>query len=404
LKEAYSVSFVYRFLTNYEALLVLARFFFSIFLLLFAWEPPGSSVEWITLASCIYYVISSLWLALYYRKPQKQKQWHLWKTFVYIDVAVVSTMVYTLGGLHTDVYYFYYQAMAMASYMMRWNRALVFALIGDLCYVVMLLLQHGDGTVRELMLRLVVFLITSLMFPLLAFLDYKRRKSYHEVYRLLQEKEQLVQEMEAYNRQVAEYTFQLHDKAVLDQLTHLHNQGYFHSRAVIEVEKSKQSGKPISLVMLDIDNFKQVNDTYGHLVGDEVLIAISSKLSELVKGTYHIPFRTGGEELSVLMGDTGHEEAYTFAEYVRENIAKADVLLPGGRKLNVTVSIGVASFPTHCKNHQTLIDCADQAMYSAKTSGKNRTVCYVSHVNDGQAPAETAASVADEEPTRYGTK
>jgi diguanylate cyclase (GGDEF)-like protein len=389
------VSFVYRLITNYEALLVLARFFFSVFLILFAWAPAGSSIQWVTVASCIYYVMSSLWLAVYYRKPHVQKQWHLWSTFVYIDLAVVSSMVYTLGGLKTDVYYFYYQAMAMASFMMRWNRALVFALIGDLCYIVTLLLQPGNGSVRELLLRMAMFLITTMMFPLLAFLDYKRRKSYHEAYQLLQEKEQLVQEMECYNRQVAEYTFDLHNKAVLDQLTKLHNHGYFHSRAVIEVEKSKQSGRPLSLVMLDIDNFKQVNDTYGHLVGDEVLIAISSKLTELLEGTYHIPFRTGGEEMSVLLADTGQDEAYVFAEYLRENIANAKVLLPNGRNLSVTVSVGVASFPTQCDNHQQLIDCADQAMYAAKTSGKNRTQMYVRAATATEAETAVCVAVAE---------
>ncbi|MGZ4164257.1 MAG: diguanylate cyclase [Tumebacillaceae bacterium] len=365
---------MYRLVTNYEALLVLARFFFSIFLIIFAWPPKGAPIDWTMVGACLYYLISSISLGVYYRRPQKH--WRLWTTFVSLDLAVVSAMVYALGGLKTDVYYFYYQAMAMASFMMRWNRALGFALAGDVCYIVTLLLQPNDISVRDFLLRMSVFLITSLMFPLLAFLDYKRRKSYHEAYRLVQEKEQLVQEMESYNRQVAEYTFDLHNKAVLDQLTQLHNHGYLHSRAVIEVEKSKQSGKPLSLVMMDIDNFKQVNDTYGHLVGDEVLIVIASKLNEVVKGTYHVPFRSGGEEMSVLMADTGIEEAYKFAEYLREQIAGVQVLLPNGRTLGVTVSVGVASFPLLCDNHQQLIDLADQAMYAAKMAGKNRTLRY----------------------------
>lgn len=373
-KESCSVTFLFRFLTNYEALLITLRTFITSTLLLFAWNPYTSSFDGIMLAAFGYYVLTTAAMLFCYNKGEGR--WNLWRVLLYTDLAAVSVMVYVQGGVQSDIYYAYYGLLAMASFMYKCNFTSIFALLTNIAYLTVMILAPGPAAPREIAIRMVFFLFLSTLFPLLSLLETRHQESNTVSSRLNQEKEQLVQEMESISRQVAEYTFDLHNKAVLDQLTDLHNHSYLHSQLIIEVEKAKQTGHPVSLVMFDIDNFKRVNDTFGHLIGDEVLRMISKRLKEVLKGTYHTPCRAGGEELSVIMPDMPIDDAFVMAEFLRQEINKVKIPLANGEFLRVSTSVGVASFPETSHNHQHLIDCADQAMYVAKTSGKNRTCRY----------------------------
>jgi diguanylate cyclase (GGDEF)-like protein len=368
------MSFLFRFLSNYEALLITLRMIMTSTLLLFAWNPYTNSFNVIMLSAFGYYLLTTASMACWYGKGKGR--WTLWRALLFTDMIAVTLMVYNQGGLMSDVYYAYYLLLAMASFMYTCHKTALFTLLTNATYLMALLLAPGAASVRDVTIRMIFFLFLSILFPLLSLMETRQQESVTVSSRLNWEKEQLKKEMESINRQVAEYTFDLHNKAVLDQLTDLHNHSYLHSQLIIEVEKAKQSGHPVSLVMFDIDNFKRINDTFGHLIGDEVLRLISRRLKELLQGTYHTPCRSGGEELAVIMPDTGLEEAYKIADDLRQELANVKIPLSGGEFLRVTTSVGVACFPETSRNHQHLIDCADQAMYVAKTSGKNRTCRY----------------------------
>jgi diguanylate cyclase (GGDEF)-like protein len=131
----------------------------------------------------------------------------------------------------------------------------------------------------------------------------------------------------------------------------------------------------LGLIMLDIDNFKRVNDTYGHLQGDHVLREVARVLREASREVDE-PARYGGEEMAVALPQTGLDGAYEFAERVRTQIEALELpLLDGDGVLRVTASFGVAALPYSAKpDKDALVAAADAALYRAKRSGKNRTV------------------------------
>ena len=172
----------------------------------------------------------------------------------------------------------------------------------------------------------------------------------------------------------------LHDtvkrQAVTDELTGLFNHRRFQEVIANEVERTKRGGPGMGLIMLDIDNFKRVNDTYGHMQGDLVLREVAAVLRENSREIDE-PARYGGEEMAVALPGTDLEGAYLFAERVRRSIESLDLpLLDGEGSLRVTASFGAAALtPDQEKaDKDKLVAAADAALYRAKRSGKNRTV------------------------------
>jgi diguanylate cyclase (GGDEF)-like protein len=168
---------------------------------------------------------------------------------------------------------------------------------------------------------------------------------------------------------------QVQRQAVTDELTGLFNHRRFQEVITTEVERTRRFGHELGLIMLDIDDFKRVNDTYGHLQGDEVLKEVAHALRESSREIDE-PARYGGEEMAVALPQTGLEGAYEFAERVRQRIERLQIpLVDGDGTLRVTASFGVASLPDSAKiDKDALIAAADAALYRAKRSGKNRTV------------------------------
>ncbi|GAC1437122.1 MAG: hypothetical protein NVSMB51_10100 [Solirubrobacteraceae bacterium] len=163
-------------------------------------------------------------------------------------------------------------------------------------------------------------------------------------------------------------------QAVTDELTGLFNHRRFHEDLELEAERARRFEQPVGLVMLDIDNFKRVNDTYGHQQGDQVLREVAG-LMRSVSREIDSPARYGGEELALVLPQTDLDGAYQLAERLREAIADLRVpLLAGGGEMSVSASIGVAALPDNADEPRTLIAAADAALYEAKHAGKNKTV------------------------------
>jgi diguanylate cyclase (GGDEF)-like protein len=161
-------------------------------------------------------------------------------------------------------------------------------------------------------------------------------------------------------------------QAVTDELTGLSNVRSLHAALDREIERGRRFNSPLSLVMLDIDDFKNVNDEYGHQQGDEVLTAVAGVLRDLSRDI-DLPARYGGEELAVVLPQTDAEGAANVAERMREAIESLRIpSLTGDAPLNVTSSFGVAEIPASAGDKATLIAAADAALYRAKRAGKNR--------------------------------
>ncbi len=164
----------------------------------------------------------------------------------------------------------------------------------------------------------------------------------------------------------------LADLASIDGLTGLYNSRYFRDSMNRELQKAERFKYPASLAMLDIDHFKQYNDTLGHPKGDVVLAEIAAIINRN-KRTYDIAGRYGGDEFIMILPYAGRSQAVSLMERIRKDIAAHE--FPGGRIApRVTISAGVASYPENTRIRSRLIKSADQALYLAKEEGKNR-VC-----------------------------
>jgi len=169
------------------------------------------------------------------------------------------------------------------------------------------------------------------------------------------------------------------EKAIKDHLTKIYNRLYLEEEAVREIEKARRYSYPVSLIMFDLDEFKKVNDTFGHSRGDQVLITFANLLRSRIRGT-DIPVRYGGEEFVVLLPYTYADEAYHVAERIRKEFENMEFNFDGNR-FSLTVSAGVSAGRRGEYNLDELIAMADRAMYRAKEGGKNRVEVYSKELN-----------------------
>ncbi|MBU2871907.1 sensor domain-containing diguanylate cyclase [Colwellia sp. E2M01] len=165
-----------------------------------------------------------------------------------------------------------------------------------------------------------------------------------------------------------------------DGLTQLFNRTHWESCLISEYKRWTRSHHASSLVMIDIDHFKAVNDTYGHMVGDEVIRHLSDLIREHVRET-DICGRYGGEEFSILLADTPLKKAFTFAERLRKEVEKSTVTY-NDIELQYTISIGVAEVDESIKAHTSWIENADSALYCSKETGRNKTSLFQQKANE----------------------
>jgi diguanylate cyclase (GGDEF)-like protein len=165
-------------------------------------------------------------------------------------------------------------------------------------------------------------------------------------------------------------------QVVTDHLTRLYNRRYFMNRAGEEIERSLRHQAPLSVLMVDIDHFKDFNDTYGHATGDRVLQTVARAMQDALR-TSDICARHGGEEFAVLLPSTPGENAYYVAERVRRTLSGTRYTglgLPA--EANITISVGVATCPRDATELDALMELADKALYRAKAAGRDQVVLH----------------------------
>ncbi len=187
----------------------------------------------------------------------------------------------------------------------------------------------------------------------------------------------LQDELRAKNKQLEELLYKVEYLAITDALTGLYNRRRFHDILQKEFERSKRYSSPVSLLMIDIDHFKKINDRHGHLAGDHVLLEVAQIIQKNIRDV-DTAARYGGEEYIVILPNTEKNDALTVAERMRTSIQNSSF-----QEINkdvITVSIGIAGLPEkHIDTEDKLIRSADLALYRSKQNGRNRT-----EISDGR--------------------
>ncbi|MGH9389708.1 MAG: GGDEF domain-containing protein, partial [Vicinamibacteria bacterium] len=182
------------------------------------------------------------------------------------------------------------------------------------------------------------------------------------------------EELAAAKSAIEEVNRRLAEMAVTDGLTRLFNHRHFHEQLAHEVRRSRRHGFPLSLLMIDIDDFKEYNDAHGHPAGDQVMLRVASLLSQNLRQT-DIAARYGGEEFAVILSNTALDASMVIAEKIRQAIESHPFPFGGHEFVGrLTVSVGAASFEAANESPSDLVKRADAALYRAKREGKNRSV------------------------------
>ena len=167
----------------------------------------------------------------------------------------------------------------------------------------------------------------------------------------------------------------LADLAYIDGLTGVFNRRYLDAHLEQLTQQSARTGRDLGILFLDIDYFKQYNDHYGHIKGDETLNAVAQLLSKNVHRPTDFVARYGGEEFAVILPDTDLQGAYNIAEQIQQAIEEAAIAHAGSSFQTITLSIGCTTLNESKKHNKSLLDCADQLLYQAKSSGRNVIIC-----------------------------
>jgi diguanylate cyclase (GGDEF)-like protein len=158
--------------------------------------------------------------------------------------------------------------------------------------------------------------------------------------------------------------------SVTDDLTRLYNSRYMNQVLRRETKRASRSGRPMSLLFIDMDGFKQVNDVHGHLCGSKALVEAAALIRSCARET-DVVARFGGDEFSIILPDTGRDGAVSVATRIRERIAEHTFLQTDGLTIHLTASVGIATLPDVAGSAEELIRAADTAMYRVKGAGKN---------------------------------
>ncbi len=208
----------------------------------------------------------------------------------------------------------------------------------------------------------------SLRYSLVSIMDITERKLNE---RLLEEaNEQLQSQVEEIELLQAE----LREQAIRDPLTGLYNRRYLSETIERDLARMKREKKPLSMIMMDIDHFKLINDSYGHQTGDLFLSQISLEIASRARSS-DIACRYGGEELLLVLSGATPQDAFARAEEIRQACAEIYVMYRN-KKLGLTLSMGIATYPMHGKTADEILSKADQAMYLSKQAGRNRSTIW----------------------------
>ncbi len=273
------------------------------------------------------------------------------------DLLVLALTVFFSGGLESPVVALMIVYIMISTFLVDYHRAFRFTL-GAMAYLLAsALLREGVGFFSGP--QLTSLLAYYFLFVFTYFISGYLSKNLHE-------NEELLQELLRQTRELS----------IRDGLTGLYNQMHFFELLGRETRQSQHHGLSYSLIMFDVDHFKNYNDRHGHLRGSETLRAIAAIMRRKFRSS-DLLAKYGGDEFAIILPQTDKVGAYLAAERLRESVEREP--FPGAEtqpQKKVTLSIGLAAFPEHGLNDDEILNHADKALYFAKESGRNRSVIY----------------------------
>jgi len=270
----------------------------------------------------------------------------------YVDVLLICIISYFLGGIESDI------------------------------FIVLLFIIAYYGMSRDIASIVNITVFTISMYSIFILVFERNRLNEFNYWRLISRDlfmlitaygiSLLITEVKKYD-EMHKREFKL---ARTDKLTGLANRHYFDQKLEEEALYADYARKPLNVLMFDIDNFKKFNDTYGHMWGDKLLSIFGEIVMQNIRKT-DIPFRYGGEEFIVLIGDLDMATVKGIGDRIRSQLEKQNFNIGDeNTKCKVTVSCGIAQYPTHSKDIKEVVNYADKALYYAKEIGKNIVVTY----------------------------
>lgn len=291
-----------------------------------------------------------------------------------------------VGGIRDEAVFGYVLILLASGYLLGWRFAAVYTLasIAALWWLAFLemnetfvpVVDNPKGTARDLtVIFILIFLVVYFLIRMLTNALENAQSELSERIRIEAEREGLISRL---SEEIAERKItqkELQQLARTDPLTGLINRRHFFEIAGKEFAKSVRNSRPLSVIILDLDLFKKINDTYGHLVGDQALIHIGNLLLKKARES-DLPVRYGGEEFVVLLPETNLERPEIFAEHLRKIVEDSPIHYDNA-SISLTVSIGVAGIENTPSEYtlEQLISQSDQALYQARRTGRNRVVC-----------------------------
>ncbi len=273
------------------------------------------------------------------------------KTTVILSVMVLFAMLYTspLIGLHGAIWTFLIPLMIIFVMELKWGFIFCITYLGYMFAAEFFFNLHSTAEFARYVCVFLGQMMLVIAYELL-------RKSTHK--KLLKDKQKI------------------EHLSITDHLTNLYNRRYFSESLDMEFTKAANQNENICFLMIDVDHFKKFNDYYGHIQGDEMLIAIAHVLKKLLRRSGDLAFRMGGEEFGILLPNADYKWALSFAEKIRQEIREMDLpLLTGNDVAKTTISIGLACItPRPGDSPEILLKQADNNLYEAKATGRNRVV------------------------------
>jgi len=273
------------------------------------------------------------------------------------DLTVLALTVFFSGGLDSPVVALMIVYIMISTFLVDPRRALRITLAAMALILAIALLQEDKGFFSGP--QVMSLLAYGFMFVFTYFVSGYLSKNLHK-------NEDLLKEL----------LRQTHELSVTDGLTGLHNQMHFFELLARETRQSQRHGLSYSLVIFDVDNFKNYNDRHGHVRGSETLQGIAAVMKRKFRST-DLLAKYGGDEFVIILPQTDKVGAYLAAERLRESVERQP--FPGAEAQplkKITISIGLAAFPEHGLNEEEILNRADKALYFAKESGRNRTIIY----------------------------
>jgi len=308
-------------------------------------------------------------------------------TLLSIGWAALTAINWKVGGIRDEGVFGYVLILLVSGYLLGWQAAVAYSLVTisalwwlasiEMNGLISPVIDDAYSTARDLtVVFILIFLVVYFLISTLSNALENAQRELIERTRIEAEREGLIAQLseEIVERRHAQA--ELHNLARTDSLTGLYNRRYFYEIAEKEFSKSIRYNRPLSLLLFDIDLFKGINDTYGHLAGDQALIQLG-KLLHKISREVDTAARYGGEEFVVLLPETTHSGVQNFAERLRRSVEEL-VIQYENNSIRFTVSIGVAGWTDdqRAETFDHLISQADQALYKAKREGRNRVVCY----------------------------